>query len=236
MEKFMFAYNYEELSRIARSEKCERLIQALKDEYERNYEGKPIYALTYSKFKRFYIDGNRISFQKEYANRRRRLVLLQALALTDDRYLEDLENILSAICDEFMWIIPAHAFEDGVVAKYHYIDLFSAETGFYLSETSYVYGDKLSKDIRNKIKISVKMKIVDIFESGTYFFETIHNLGSRLRYALLVHHRTNSFIFHCLFKSSKKICGIVICLIFLKHRNVKQRGDRNIVINYAFNP
>ena len=171
----MFAYNYEELSRIARSEKCERLVQALKDEYERNYEGKPIYALTYSKFKRFYIDGNRISFQKEYFSRRRRLVLLQALALTDDRYLEDLENILSAICDEFMWILPAHAFEDDVVAKYHYIDLFSAETGFYLSETAYVYGDKLSKDIRNKIKISVKMKIVDIFESGTYFFETIHN-------------------------------------------------------------
>jgi hypothetical protein len=74
-----------------------------------------------------------------------------------------------------MWILPAHAFEDDVVAKYHYIDLFSAETGFYLSETSYVFGDKLSADIRNKIKISVKMKIVDIFESGTYFFERIRN-------------------------------------------------------------
>ena len=171
----MFAYNYQDLSRIARSEKSKRLIQALKDEYERNYEGKPIYAFTYSKFKRFYIDGNRIDFQKEYFNRRRRLTVLQALALTDNCYLEDLENILSAICDEFMWILPAHAFEDDVVAKYHYIDLFSAETGFYLAETVYVFGDKLSLDIRNKIKISVKMKIVDIFESGTYFFETIHN-------------------------------------------------------------
>ena len=171
----MFAYNYEDLRRIAQSESGKRLMQALKNEYERDYQDKPIYALDYSKFKRFYIDGNRISFQKEYFSRRRRLVLLQALALMDDCYLEPLENILSAICDEFIWIIPAHAFEDGVVAKYHYIDLFSAETAFYLSETSYVFGDKLSKDIRNKIKLSVKMKIVDIFESGTYFFETIHN-------------------------------------------------------------
>ena len=171
----MFAYNYENLSRIARSESAKQVMQQIKEEYERDYEGKPIYALDYSKFKRFYIDGNRIEFQKEYFSRRRRLVVLQALALYDDKYLEPLENIMSAICDEFMWILPAHAFEDDVVAKYHYIDLFSAETGFYLSETSYVFGDKLSKDIRNKIKISVKMKIVDIFESGTYFFETIHN-------------------------------------------------------------
>lgn len=171
----MFAYNYENLRRIAQSESGKRLIEALKNEYERDYKDKPIYAFDYSKFKRFYIDGNRIEFQKEYFSRRRRLVVLQALALTDDSYLEALENILSAICDEFIWIIPAHAFEDGVVAKYHYIDLFSAETAFYLSETSYVFGDKLSKDIRNKIKLSVKMKIVDIFESGTYFFETIHN-------------------------------------------------------------
>ena len=171
----MFVYNYENLSRIARSEVGQKYIQQFKSEYERDYENQPIYALDYSLFKRFYIDGNRGSFQAQYFERRRRLVLLQALALIDDKYLEPLENIISAICDEFIWIIPAHAFEDDVVAKHHYIDLFSAETAFYLSETSYVFGDKLSKDIRNKIKISVKMKIVDVFETGTYFFETIHN-------------------------------------------------------------
>lgn len=171
----MFAYNYEDLSRIARSEIGQKYIQPIKSEYEREYQGKPIYAFDYSLFKRFYIDGNRGAFQDQYFHRRRRLMLLQALSLVDDSYLEDLENIMSAICDEFIWIIPAHAFENDVVAKYHYIDLFSAETAFYLAETSYVFGDKLSKDIRNKIKISVKMKIVDIFESGTYFFEEIHN-------------------------------------------------------------
>ena len=171
----MFVYNYENMSRIARSEIGQQYIRQIKSEYEKNYKGQPIYALDYSQFKRFYIDGNRGVFQDQYFQRRRRLRLLQALALTDDCYLDDLENTLSAICDEFIWIVPAHAFEDDVVAKHHYIDLFSAETAFYLSETSYVFGDKLSKDIRNKIKISVKMKIVDVFETGTYFFETIHN-------------------------------------------------------------
>lgn len=77
-------------------------MQRIKEAYETAYAGKPIYALEYSQFKRFYIDGDRDSFQSQYFDRRRRLRLLQALALTDDRYLEDLENILSAICDEFI--------------------------------------------------------------------------------------------------------------------------------------
>ena len=34
--------------------------------YERDYQDKPIYALDYSKFKRFYIDGNRIC-RKRYS-------------------------------------------------------------------------------------------------------------------------------------------------------------------------
>ncbi len=171
----MFAYSYERLCRIARDGAGQRFMQQIKEAYEKDYEGKPIYALDYFQFKRFYMDGDRSTFQEQYFDRRRRLMFLQALALTDDGYINDLENIMSAICDEFMWILPAHAFEEEVVAKHHYIDLFSAETAFYLAETVYVFGDKLSKDIRNKVKISVKMKIIDVFETGTYFFETVHN-------------------------------------------------------------
>ena len=58
----MFAYNYEDLSRIARSEIGQKYIQPIKNEYEREYQGKPIYAFDYSLFKRFYIDGNRGAF------------------------------------------------------------------------------------------------------------------------------------------------------------------------------
>ena len=52
----MFEYNYELLSRIARSEVGQKYMQQLKSEYERDYENQPIYALDYSLFKRFYID------------------------------------------------------------------------------------------------------------------------------------------------------------------------------------
>ncbi len=171
----MFDYSYENLNRISKTEKGKQFIEKAKKQYQELYEGKPIYALEYSQFKRFYIDGDRSSFQSQYFDRRKRLMLLQILSVSDDSYLEDLENILSAICDEFMWILPAHAFEDGVVAKHDFVDLYSAETAFYLSETVYVLGDKLTADIRNKIRLSVKMKVIDVFENGKSYFEETHS-------------------------------------------------------------
>lgn len=171
----MFSYGYENLKRIIAMERGKAFIEDVEREYNEKYAGNPIYALDYSQFKRFYIDGDRGSFQSQYFDRRRRLMLLQVLALFDDCYLTDLENILSAICEEFIWVLPAHAFEDDVVAKYEQIDLYSAETAFYLAETVYVFGNKLSLDIRNRIRVSVQYKIVDIFENGHFNFEDTHS-------------------------------------------------------------
>lgn len=171
----MFSYSYDNLNRVLSTERGKAFLASTEKKYQDDYADKPIYALDYSQFKRFYIDGDRSGFQSQYFDRRKRLMLLQILALSNEKYLVDLENILSAICEEFMWVLPAHAFEDGVVAKYDQIDLFSAETAFYLSETVYVYGDKLSKDIRNRIVVSIKLKVIDVFENGRFNFEETHS-------------------------------------------------------------
>ena len=201
----MFSYSYDNLKRIVESEQGKGFIEEVKRAYDESFANEPICALDYSQFKRFYIDGNRASFQSQYFARRRRLMLLQALALYDDCYLEDLENILSAICEEFSWVLPAHAFEDDVVAKYDQVDLYSAETAFYLAETVYVYGDKLSEDIRNRIKISIKLKLIDIFENGKFNFEETHSnwasvcsCGVGLAYLYLFPERRIFVILHLL--------------------------------------
>ena len=106
----MFSYSYDNLKRIIKTQRGETFIAGVEKKYKEYYAEKPILALEYSQFKRFYIDGDRSSFQAQYFDRRRRLMLLQVLALSDDKYLVDLENILSAICEEFMWVLPAHAF------------------------------------------------------------------------------------------------------------------------------
>lgn len=171
----MFSYSYDNLKRIVETEQGKAFIADAEKKYKETYAGQPIRALDYSQFKRFYIDGDRSGFQSQYFDRRKRLMLLQILALSNDEYLVDLENILSAICEEFIWVLPAHAFEDGVVAKYDQVDLFSAETALYLAETVYVYGDRLTKDIRNRITLSIQLKVADVFENGHFNFEDTHS-------------------------------------------------------------
>ena len=92
-------------------------------------------------------------------------MVLQVLAIADDAYIEPLEDILSAICDEFTWVAPAHA------ASY-LIDLFAAETSMYLSETAYVMQDRLSQEIRNRIYKSLENKIINIYENNRFFWDT----------------------------------------------------------------
>lgn len=162
----MFDYSYENLRRITQTEKGKQIIEQAKVIYEEEYSDKPILALNYTHQKRYIIDGNRRTFEKAYFARRDRLRLLQLLAIADDRYIEPLEEIMAAITDEFTWVLPAHAYlPDEKVYDYRYkLDLFSTETSFYLSETVYVFGDKLSADIRKRVALAVEDKIIRVYE------------------------------------------------------------------------
>ncbi len=173
----MYLYTYENLSQISKTEKAKDYIEKIKAIYEKDYENKPILALPFSKFKLFHLNGDRKEYQTEYFDRRKRLMLLQVLAITDDKYIEPLEDIISAICDELVWSVPAHCLdrETGNTYKYDEIDLFASETSFYLSETAYVFKDKLSPDILKRIKYSVKKKIVDVYETTTFGFDRMKN-------------------------------------------------------------
>ena len=157
----MKVFNYEVLKKISKTKKAKEYIARVEKYYQENYEGKPILALPFSQFKRYQTDGDRIGYEREYFERRRRLFLLQILALAKDKYLSDLEDIVAAICDEYTWVLPAHT-------RFS-IDLFAAETGYYLSETLYIFKDKLSKEMQNRIYNSVETKIIKAYESQPYF-------------------------------------------------------------------
>ena len=73
----MFSYSYDNLKRIVETEHGKAFDAKIKKQYDEKYADRPIYALEYSQFKRFYIDGDRSSFQAQYFDRRRRLMLLQ---------------------------------------------------------------------------------------------------------------------------------------------------------------
>lgn len=171
----MYRYSIENIKDIISREKGKALVLEYKKFYDETYKDKPLAPLCYLNYKRIYLDGNRTDWQVGYYERRRRLALLQILAIYDESYLNDLEEILFAICNEFTWILPAHSYVKDSKFNYNFIDLFSSETGFYLAETAYVFGDKLSIDIRDRIKASLKQKIVDPFESETMWWEEDDN-------------------------------------------------------------
>lgn len=168
----MYDYSYDNLKRIIQTKEGEDIFNRAERLYKKTYANKPVNPLSYSDYKLVYKNGDRIKYETAYFDRVTRLAILQVLALKDDNYLDDLEEVLSSICDCFTWVLPAHNLNKDNTFDYTVIDLFSGEVALYLSETVYVLGDKLSADIKNRIKISIKSKIVDNFESRTYFWET----------------------------------------------------------------
>lgn len=159
----MYQYSYENLKQSLQTEKGQTYVKFLENYYNENYADKPILALKYSYAKLVHVDGNRIKHQAMYFDRRKRLMVLQVLAIADDKYIEPLEDIIAAICDEFTWVVPAHK---------DLLDLFASETSMYLAETVYVMQERLSQEIRDRIYQSIENKIIKKYESNIILWET----------------------------------------------------------------
>ena len=106
----MFLYTYEKLKAITQTENGKKVIEGVKSAYEKLYKDVPILTNSYSYFKLIYKNGNRDLYQKLYYDRRKRLSYLQLLALADDSYLEELEDIINVILEEYTWVLPAHCY------------------------------------------------------------------------------------------------------------------------------
>ena len=171
----MYVYTYENLKKAIDTENGKKIVQATKNVYEKLFKDKPIPVTNYSYYKLIYKDGNRDKHQAIYYERRRRFALLQILALADDAYIDELEQSINSLLEEYTWVLPAHNLQKDQTFDYTVIDLFSSETGFYLSETLYVMKDKLSPDIKNRIYRELKSRIVDNYESRTQLWDTLQN-------------------------------------------------------------
>lgn len=168
----MYKYEYSKLKELLLTQGGKDFYQKCLTCYNENYQGKTNSELTYYKYKEFYLNGNRTHHEAEAQNRRKRLMLLQVLALGDDKYLEDLEQVIFEICNQLTWVYPAHNLDrETLVYDCTVIDLAASETAFFLAETAFVFKDKLCPDILNRIRLSIKTKIVDNFESRTFFFD-----------------------------------------------------------------
>ena len=154
----------------------EPIVQQIKEYYDYAYM-KEIPELTYYSRARYHIDGDRNEFQIPYFKRRQFLAsaaLLGMIYPEEQHYLDEVHEVIWAICDEYSWVLPAHC-KGTLEWDLTHVDLFNAETGFALAELCYALEDRLDPLVVNRARTEVRRRVFDNFLNETFEWETKTN-------------------------------------------------------------
>lgn len=145
-------------------------IKIFYDKYHKN----SIEPLTDEAYNEFSVSGRRIGYEKLYFDRRRRIdgcfMMYKAYG---SEYLAELCSLLYAVCKERTWALPAHTLNSENPREE--IDLFAAETSQTLTEISYLLGNVLPSDLKNKIDYEVRSRVTDVFEKRRFGWESANS-------------------------------------------------------------
>lgn len=116
------------------------------------YENKERQLLTARLYREYFENGNRTNYENIYFSRRSELVAKTILecVYNDDRYMNDILDLVWLILEETTWTVPAHNVfvkeADSLPDfKKHTLDLFLAETASVMAFVYQLIGEKLDK-------------------------------------------------------------------------------------------
>ncbi len=72
---------------------------------------EPLRCLSFTKFDRFFRDGDRKAYEKDYFSLLERLSVCCVMSMLfpeEKEYSAMAEDAIWAVCDEFTWVLPAH--------------------------------------------------------------------------------------------------------------------------------
>lgn len=148
--------------------------KTLSDFYDEMNEEIPV--LKFNDFIDYFKTGTRLMYEKKYFHRRGQLIAAAGMYLIEkeEEYLNRLEDVIWAICDEYTWALPAHILNEQNTEKSRvYIDLFAGETSFALSEICALIGDKLHPWVYDRVKHEIERRIILSYESSHFFWENV---------------------------------------------------------------
>ena len=152
--------------------------ETLLNAWEEFGDSMPIPALYYQDFRLFEITGDRAKYEKPCFDLRRSLncaALLSLIYPEEEKYFLRLMDMIFAICNEYTWAHPAHLMHIKDDERVR-IELFAAETGFYLSEIYTLLGDRLDARIRKLIEDELERRIFAPYRSvSVYYWENCTN-------------------------------------------------------------
>lgn len=137
-----------------------KYLSQLKKEYG-ELKNMPADELDDELFDKFRISGERLGYESKYFGRRTMLrdFALMLWLYEDKEAAKRLEEILTAVCSERTWTLPAHITDDE-----NTIDLFAAETAQAISEILSLAGDKISPDVCGRCISEVNRRVIEPFE------------------------------------------------------------------------
>jgi len=144
-------------------------------------ENAPFEALRYTEFRLYGLNGNRTIFQKPYYRRRVQVETAAILALIypeEEKYLNYAMDMIFAICNEYIWSIPAHQPKLLEVVNRTHLDLFACETAYTLAEIYTLLGDRLDPLIREMIKVEIETRVVNSYIKTTNWGWAVSNTAN----------------------------------------------------------
>lgn len=129
---------------------------------------EPMPELTEELFSLFETTGNRLKYEDVYFKRRKFLAVYGMAAYIWKRRedVEKLEEILSEICEEECWALPAHVNRETNKNWRHTVDLFSCETAQALAEIVTLVngelseGNKLSEQLCVRVRTEIEERVL----------------------------------------------------------------------------
>lgn len=120
----------------------------------------PIPEAKYSFFREFYVTGNRTHYESPHRLKRTNMYLLAIGVFLTGRedFLLRLQDYIWDICNEITWCYPAHLPEEFNYSE-PYIDLFASMTAEQLAEILDILGERLDRNIKERINFELKRRI-----------------------------------------------------------------------------
>ncbi len=134
-------------------------------------------ALKFTEYTLFLETGDRGTYERKYFERRNDCSYISvAYWLTgDEKYKNQLIDLIFHICDEYTWCVPGHAFffDDKPTIKqmFEMVDLFQSETARLLSDIALLIGEKLPYYVNDRIEYEIKRRITEPIKSNEYHWQ-----------------------------------------------------------------
>ncbi len=140
-----------------------------------NEYNKDLYALSFSKFRKFSEIGERGSFEEEWNSHNRKLHICAYMALIyGGEYLCQLEDCLYDMLSIYVWALPAHI-PDINEENYYELDLCSTTVSSTIALIYHLLGDKIHPQLKKRIITELRRRILEPFKSQIWHWEDRYN-------------------------------------------------------------